>query len=204
MRLRPPRYLAPPFLLPPPPLVLMLQRLRSLARRVFNRVEALLHPTRRKRALARAKARGRAPLVFICLGNICRSPFAEVWMRARDPAGADNFLSAGFMPGGRRSPDTAQEVALAFGVDLAAHVSRGLSGIPPGDHLWVVMEAAHRRRLVRGGTPNSEILVLGDLDPDPVERRAIPDPYGSSPEVFADTYRRIVRCLEVLASARGD
>lgn len=176
----------------------MVQRLRSLARRALNRVEAFLHAGRRRRALARLEAREADSLVFICLGNICRSPFAELWMRQRDASGADRYLSAGFMQGGRSSPDTAQAVAPRFGVDLSGHVSRGLDDLPDGEHLWVVMEEVHRRRLARAGVDPADVLLLGDLDPGPVERRAILDPYGKSPEVFEETYRRIVRCLEVL------
>ena len=182
----------------------MLQRLRSLARRGLNRVEAVLHPGRRRRALARVRARPTRPLVFVCLGNICRSPFAETWMRARDPERAESYRSAGFMRGGRSSPDTAIAVSRdEFGLDLTPHVSRSIGDMPPVDPLWVVMEHVHLRRLARLGIRAGDVLLLGDLDPVPVERRAILDPYGKSPEVFVDTYRRVVRCLEILEQARG-
>lgn len=182
----------------------MLQRLRSLARTVLNRVEAFLHPGRRRRALARVRERRDDAVVFICYGNICRSPFAELWMRRRDPEGAGAYLSAGFRPGGRSSPDTAQAVSReVFDLDLGPHVSRGLDEVPRDGRLWVVKEHVHLRRLARVGIPRDDILILGDLDPDPVERRAILDPYGKSAEVFEATYHRMVRCLEELARARG-
>ena len=146
-----------------------------------------------------------ATLVFICLGNICRSPFAEFWMVRRRPDLADHVTSAGFFPGGRNSPDTAVAVAAqTFDLDLSVHVSRGLSEVPDGDRLWVVMEHVHLRRLVRAGIPGDDVLLLGDLDPEPIDRRAILDPYGKSHEVFKARYRRIVRCLEALDEARAD
>lgn len=182
----------------------MIQRLRSLARRVLNRVEAALHPGRRRRALARVRERDDAPVVFICYGNICRSPFAELWMRREDPDRAERYTSAGFMPGGRSSPDTAQAVSKAvFGIDLQPHVSRSVGEVASVPHLWVVMEHVHLRRLVRVGIPRDDVLILGDLDPGPVERRAILDPYGKSPEVFEATYHRIVRCLGELLGDRA-
>lgn len=182
----------------------MLQRLRSLARTGLNRVEAALHPGRRRRAQTRIRERDGDPVVFICYGNICRSPFAELWMRRADPARADRYTSAGFRPGGRSSPDTAREVSRrVFDVDLDPHVSRGLDEVPDERHLWVVMEHVHLRRLVRVGIPRDDVLILGDLEPGPVERRAILDPYGRSPEVFEATYHRIVRCLEEMVGDRN-
>jgi protein-tyrosine phosphatase len=182
----------------------MVQRLRSLARRGLNRIEAALHDGRRRRALERVRRRSDATLVFICLGNICRSPFAELWMHRRRPEAAALSTSAGFMPGGRNSPDTAVAVARSvFDLDLTPHVSRSIGDIPDGDRLWVVMEHEHLRRLRRVGIPEDDILILGDLDPEPVDRRAILDPYGRSAEIFEARYRRIERCLTALDDARA-
>ena len=182
----------------------MLQRLRSLARQGLNRVEAALHAGRRRRALDQVRRRSDATLVFICLGNICRSPFAELWMHRRRPEAAGVVTSAGFMPGGRASPDNAVAVArTVFDLDLTTHTSRGISDIADEDRLWVVMEHVHLRRLMRQGGPREDILILGDLDPGVIERRAILDPYGKSEEIFEARYRRIVRCLEALDEARA-
>ena len=142
-------------------------------------------------------------VVFFCLGNICRSPFSEYWMRGHDPDRADRYASCGFFPGGRSSPDTAQAVAREFGFDLTHHVSRSVDEIPEGAHLWVVMEAVHVRGLLKAGIARDSIVFLGDFEPGSIPRRAILDPYGKSSEVFRGTYHRIVRCLEVLSEADG-
>lgn len=176
----------------------MLQRLRSSLRRGLNRLEAALHSRRHRRALRRVREGDFESVVFVCLGNICRSPFAEYWMRGQEPERAERYTSCGFFDGGRSSPDTAQEVAREFGFRLSDHVSRSVSEIPPGAHLWVVMEAVHARGLVRAGVSRESIVFLGDFERGPIPRRAILDPYGKSNEVFRETYRRIVRCLEVL------
>ena len=182
----------------------MVQRLRSLARRILNRGEALLHPARRRRALARVRRHASREVVFICYGNICRSPFAELWMRRHDSPGADRYTSAGFRPGGRASPDTAVAVSGdRFGLDLRPHVSRGLEAVTEGPYLWVVMERTHRRGLRAAGVPADDILDLGDLDPGPFDRRAILDPYGRDPAYFEAIYGRIERCLHELADARS-
>ena len=46
--------------------------------------------------------------------------------------------------------------------------------------------------------PQARILVLGDLDPGPIQTRTIVDPYGGSQDVFAECYRRIDGCVTVL------
>jgi len=179
----------------------MLQRLRSSVRRGLNRLESALHPKRRRRALQRVRDGDFESIVFVCLGNICRSPFAEYWMRGRDPARGERYASCGFFDGGRSSPDTAQAVAREFGFELKDHVSRSVQEIPSGSHLWVVMEAVHARGLVRAGISRDAIVFLGDFEPGSSPRRAILDPYGKSAEVFRETYERIVVCLEVLGTA---
>lgn len=181
----------------------MFQRLRSSARWGLNRLESVLHPRRRRKALQRVREGDFDAVVFVCLGNICRSPFSEYWMRGRDPARADRYASCGFFPGGRSSPDTAQAVAREFGFDLTDHVSKHVDEIRAGAHLWVVMEAVHLRGLLKAGIGRDSIVFLGDFEPGSIPRRAILDPYGKSSEVFRGTYHRIVRCLEVLSEADG-
>jgi hypothetical protein len=45
------------------------------------------------------------------------------------------------------------------------------------------------------------VLVLGDLDPEPIETRVIRDPVEQPKEVFELSYSRIERCVEELARA---
>ncbi|MDQ3870683.1 MAG: hypothetical protein M3301_03585, partial [Chloroflexota bacterium] len=66
-------------------------------------------------------------LAFVCLGNICRSPFAERLAAERLPDGR-RTASAGYFPEeGRPSPGQAVTVAARLGVDLTRHRSRVLS-----------------------------------------------------------------------------
>jgi protein-tyrosine-phosphatase len=68
--------------------------------------------------------------------------------------------------------------------------------------LVVVMEPSQRRTLSRQhGVPADRILVLGDLDPEPIPSRTIPDPYGKSEATFLECYRRINRCIDTLRGA---
>jgi protein-tyrosine phosphatase len=138
-------------------------------------------------------------LVFVCLGNICRSPFAEQVARRRGlalglglPVG-----SGGFLGPDRPSPDVAREAARAAGYDLGEHRSRLVAEWreAPGA-VFVVMEPGQATRLAQFLPVGPDrIVVLGDLDPVPIATRSIPDPYGRSLEEFATCYARIERCV---------
>jgi protein-tyrosine phosphatase len=62
-------------------------------------------------------------ILFVCKGNICRSPFAEALLRK---AGYDECRSAGTENYhiGKTADVIAIEVAKEFGIDLASHVAR--------------------------------------------------------------------------------
>lgn len=122
-------------------------------------------------------------------------------MDGRGPAPA-SALSSGFHPAPRRPvPDVARAAARDRGVELSDHrssVVRNVLASRSGGERWLafVMDAGQRRRLVRDhGFAASRVLVLGDLDPLPVERRAIRDPYGQPRDVFEEVYDRIERCV---------
>ncbi len=65
---------------------------------------------------------GTARVLLLCTANQCRSPMAEVILRARRPA--LQVRSAGRLPGGVRASATAVEVVAADGLDLSAHLSQ--------------------------------------------------------------------------------
>jgi protein-tyrosine-phosphatase len=48
------------------------------------------------------------------------------------------------------------------------------------------------------GRWRADVIVLGDLDPEPITRRAIQDPVEQPASVFEESYARIDRCLRTL------
>ncbi len=64
-----------------------------------------------------------ARILVVCRGNICRSPFAEAYFKAKNAS--LQVISAGIHAlGGRRSPTEARRVSREFGLDLDSHRSR--------------------------------------------------------------------------------
>jgi protein-tyrosine-phosphatase len=187
----------------------ILALLRSIAAEARHLPERLLHRFRRRRAKRElAAAHPIRSALFICHGNICRSPFAaEVFVSLvresmTSPPAAS---SAGFIGPGRQPPRGALDAASRRHHDLREHRSR-LVTVPmiEAADLIVVMArdqaTALRKTFVR---PPGLILVLGDLDPLPVRRRTIQDPWGGDDRAFADSYERIERCVVELVHIIG-
>lgn len=174
---------------------------RGAGRWVRRFPDRALHPLRRRRA--RRALAGTTPagaVLFVCHGNICRSPYAEAALRRR-ARGRLEAASAGLVGPGRPSPETAVRVAAGRGVDLADHRSRLVTGASLRRAGLVVVMEPRQRRVLRRRHGFGEAVVLGDLDPGPVRRRPIRDPIFRSPGVFRSVYARIDRCTAGMLDA---
>lgn len=177
-------------------------RLRAGARWLRHAPDRALHALRRRAALqkaARAAVGPGRPVLFICTGNICRSPYAAAaFARAAERVPA---ASAGFVGPGRPAPPEALAVAARRGVDLSAHHSVLVGpGLVREAGLVVVMAADQARGIrARYGDAGVPVIVLGDLDPLPIRTRTVHDPWNQSEAAFAASYDRIDRCIALLA-----
>jgi protein-tyrosine-phosphatase len=184
---------------------------RRFGASVYHFPERILHRGRRARArrvLAAAEPVRR--VLFICYGNVCRSPFAAMFFAraSRQVLGeAIDVSSAGFIGPDRQPPVRALAAASRRGLDMSTHRSALVTpaALRQAD-LVVVMEAGQATALQRQvGRPRGKVVVLGDLDPHPIVRRSIRDPWGGDDVVFEHSYARIERCLtELVEVMRGD
>ena len=151
-------------------------------------------------------------VLFLCQGNICRSPFAAV--RAQqllDAAGASGIrcrsggLKASQSP---VSPPDAVAAASAYGVDLGRHAAADTTpeALAAADVI-VVMEVAHLERVRRRAPHRADRVHLLALD-DPDRRRYggrervnLLDPFGHDGAAFVHCYRRIDAALRVFVAA---
>jgi len=173
--------------------------------RLLKAPARLLHPLRRR--AARAALRGRAPrvIVVVCHGNICRSPLAAALLRRALGSDGIRVESAGFAGPNRVAPHDAVAAAARRGVDLSNHRSRLLTAdLVSAADLLVVMEPEQQRAVCeRFGRWPRDVIVLGDLDPAPIEARTIRDPIEQGPDVFEASYARIECCVREFASVLG-
>jgi protein-tyrosine phosphatase len=175
---------------------------RRAARALRHTPDRLLHAMRRRQALARLRAERPVSVVFVCLGNICRSPYAAHAFRRRAGSGDLQVASCGMIGPGRTVPAEGQAEARRRGVDLTEHRSQLITPeLLRHAELVVVMDTRQRQTVVARGVPASRVLILGDLDPWPIDTRTIRDPYNQPQSVFSDVYARIDRCVNALAHA---
>lgn len=195
---------------PQPPHARLWAAVRPVLARAYHAAqrfqERWLHASRRRQATALVgDSAGWERALVLCHGNVCRSPYAALYLaRLVEARGVRLMVTqGGFIGPGRRSPVTARACARAAGVELRRHRSRLFTTEDlTGRTLVVVMEQRQARRVAREhGVPPHRILVLGDLDPESIEARDIPDPWRHGPEVFEAVYRRIARCTEILATS---
>lgn len=188
--------------------------LRTLARppwRLLKRTaHRLLYPVRHRLARRLAKRVGTPQSVlFVCLGNICRSPYAARAIMRELPSSWANIMrvdSAGFIGPNRPSPQIAAEVATERRVDLSDHRSKLISSrLIDSNDLVVVMEPWQRRDVLRMSNRRGvRVLVLGDLRPSAGEARNIPDPFDGKRELFERSYDDVDICIAQLARIMTD
>jgi len=138
-----------------------------------------------------------SPIMMVCAGNMCRSPFAEHYMRLRlQQAGQHGeCFSRGLlaMPG-RKVPEVAQKVGTEFGVDMHTHISQTMLA-PDVERaaLILVMEPKQRQHLSKV-RPSSigKVFVLSQ----PLGGKAIPDPMGKDEAYFRKVYADITHMVD--------
>jgi len=180
----------------------------GLLSQVLQLSRRLLQRSRRRAALAALVRAARLPkaILFVCHGNIFRSPFAAAVLRRALERGGVNGVrveSAGLIGAGRPVPRNAIATAARRGIDLSRHTSQlVLADVVRAADFVVVMDELQRRMVCeRFGRWPRDVLLLGDFDPTAVTSRAIEDPVEQGPEVCERVYARIERCVAQLADA---
>src|SRR5206468_2464432 len=113
-------------------------------------------------------------------------------------------VAAAVSPGPSRPPPRdAVAAASSHVVDLSPHRSRLLTGdLVRWADLVLVMDERQRQMVCdRFGRARRDVVILGDLDPQPVTSRGIEDPVEQSVEVCRRAYARIERCVTELVNA---
>ena len=142
-------------------------------------------------------------VLFVCLGNICRSPLAEGILRraakARNiPLEVDSAGTGGYHIGAL--PD---ERARAEGFSRGCEMTMRARQVAPEDFVKfdyvIAMDAMNRRDLLRMAGPHTaKVRLMRSFDPDAPEGAEVPDPYYDDPARFQEVGDMIERAIDGL------
>ena len=151
-------------------------------------------------------------IVFVCTGNICRSPTAEGVLRhlatARGLADRIEVASAGLEDWHVGAPPDArsQAHALRRGYDIAAQRARHFTQRDFERFDWVIaMDAGHHDRLCRLCPPQHTHKLRHAADfSERVSADGVPDPYYGDAGGFEEVLDMVEAvCERVLVEVRG-
>ena len=146
-------------------------------------------------------------VLFVCLGNICRSPLAEgVFRHVLDEEGlSDRFRVDSAGTGGwhvGESPDhRAMRSAATHGVTLSGHARQ----VQPEDftrfdYILAMDQSnlSHLERYRDGVGGEAALYLLREFDPEGGPGAEVPDPYYGGPEGFEHVYEMVDRSCRSL------
>ncbi|MDD3799353.1 MAG: low molecular weight phosphotyrosine protein phosphatase [Novosphingobium sp.] len=145
-------------------------------------------------------------ILFVCLGNICRSPLAEAAFRKAaqqaglavevDSAGTGDW-HVGKPPDGR-----AQATAARYGIDIGGYRARQLTeeDFRRFTHIFA-LDHANLSDIcaLAPGDGRASVALLLDMVPGR-EGQAVADPYFGDDEGFEVTWRDVTEAAEALAA----
>lgn len=139
-------------------------------------------------------------VLFVCTGNICRSPMAEYYLRhLLGKKSKWSVFSAGT---GAYFGSHASEYAIAvmkdIRIDMSSHISRPLNiDLIGGSDLIVVMAQHHAEFIRHKFTQYRErVFLLKSFGPD--GRGDVDDPMGGSREQYTFARDEIISCMQGL------
>lgn len=138
---------------------------------------------------------------FVCSGNICRSPTAEVVMQrlVADAGRAGDVVvesaGTGAWHVGEEMDPRARAALVEHGYDVPPHEARQFE---PDDFdrldLVVALDESHREdleALARTPDERAKVVLLGELGSAHRDDPSVPDPYYGGPDGFADVIARV-------------
>jgi protein-tyrosine-phosphatase len=150
-------------------------------------------------------------ILFVCTGNICRSPLAEALLRdyaQKQGYGHRLAVSSAGTHAWDGNPATAEACAAGskWGLDLTHHRAREVRrSLIDGSDIVLAMTRRHHDNLVRTFPQSKNKIYLALLFPHgfdgkPTANTDIPDPIGESVEFYLDVLEMLKPALPVILS----
>jgi protein-tyrosine-phosphatase len=145
---------------------------------------------------------GKGKIIFVCYGNIMRSPLAAEFSKIFVQNTELNFTveSFGFhLNENRTSPKICQSVAASLGIDLSVHRSRRLLQKHISDKDIIFIFDHHNQEKLDKFYDVENVFNLAEFIPLGMGKyRAIDDPYGHGEEAVHKCYSLIIEALKAI------
>ncbi len=152
-------------------------------------------------------------VMFVCMGNICRSPLAEGVFRhqAREAGVLDNFEIASSGTGGwhagQRPDSRMNEVAIRNGVSMEGQYAQQFT-YGDLDYYDIILamdkdNLQHIKQMDGGDKHAAKIYLFRAFDPEPGDQQ-VPDPYYGGPRGFDQVFEMVDRTSRVLLDRLRD
>lgn len=145
--------------------------------------------------------------MFVCLGNICRSPLAEGVFRkiVREHGLEDRFeirsSGTGDWHVGEAADRRMRDTARRFRIDLESHVGAQLQArdLEQFDYIFVMDKSNLHDVLFldRQDRFSGKVRLFREFDPEPGDYQ-VPDPYYGGAEGFQNVYAMVERTARML------